>query len=241
MEIFIKLLLQAVKSIAKSKAKNLAKQKVFAKVMRKMTSKVGISKEIRFAKQVINFMKAEDKVDKVLRKVSYTTTLTGRMYDLYKAQKEKEWSKILRKIGKMQTEFEQSMIRKFKEGEGISQTDFINFRNIMMNSLNEKEKGYFKHLFGEKLRLIFRSSWIMFGIYIPYGRRNQSGILALQLYEGSERNPSGFYQWIRIPRYVWEQLEFNPNGETWWREWYHDNRKNKRYLTKQSIHYKKDK
>lgn len=154
----------------------------------------------------------------------------------YNYQKQLQWKKLFSEYRKIYSQVEQEMIRKFKMGKGFSTRDFRDFRDYFL-SKNFKDKSTLRELFKNEIEITFDSTWIYFGIFIPYGRQQKSGILMLQLYEGSRKNPSGLYQWIRVPRKVWDKLNDKPTGKQFWKVWYSKNYKNKKYLTIQSRYW----
>lgn len=197
-------------------------------------------------KLVKDFMKSYDKKEFTQRWFAHQNRYSGFAYDTFRQLEEmrvKEWLRRLRREDKKQKlKFQRELIKKYQNGDGIGYDNFRQFKK-MVNSLgSRREKEYLKTLFKEQLMLMFDSNWIAFGLYIPYGPNSKLGILALQLKNTkSQKNPSLYYEWIRVPLSVWEKLCDKANGETFWKEWYHKNKENKRYLTNKSIYWNKKK
>lgn len=237
----IKILLKALLSVSKEIAINKTKRalgKTIAKEIAKQAKRqIGLSKYVKGAKMVYGFFDTYDKKGFVLKRLAHQNRITGKAYDMYLRDRQREWNELAKQIRQAQTKYEQHMLKLFQKRKGISRSEFSEFRDWYLSKLTDKQKQLFGSLFKDELQIIFNSSWILFGVYIPYGRKANYGILGLQLKKGSERNPSGYYQWVRIPKKVWNKLKDDPRGETWWREWYHKNRTNKRYLTIESIYY----
>lgn len=246
LQILFKALLSTTKEVLKSKTKRMFWLNLNKDLIKQSKRQVDLFNYVRIAKLAKGFIGNYDKPGYDMKILAKENRIIGREYELYLRDKQREWNELAKQIRKAQTQYEQHMIKLFKTRQGISTKEFSEFRDWYLSKLTDNQKKLFKDLFKDELQIIFNSSWILFGVYIPYGRKAKSGILGLQLKKGSERNPSGYYQWVRIPKWVWEKLENDPRGETWWREWYHKNRTNKRYLTIESIYYninkkKKDK
>lgn len=241
MNIIFKVLFKAVLSVSKELAKNQMKRamgkSIVKEIIKQAKKDIGGFKYVRGAKLLKNFIDNEDKKGYLMRIATHQNRILGRAYDMYLRDRQREWNELAKQIRQAQSQYEQHMIKLFKSRKGISTKDFSEFRDWYLSKLSDQQKKLFGNLFRDELQIIFNSSWILFGVYIPYGRKANSGILGLQLKKGSERNPSGYYQWVRIPKWVWNKLEQDPRGETWWREWYHKNRTNKKYLTIESIYY----
>lgn len=204
-------------------------------------TKLGMSKELQTIKQYKNLLNAYDKKYASKEFIAKKSGIPGELWLAMERMKREETQELLRTISKyearMQKQYQNEMIKSYQNGEGLGYRNFKAFKRSVMKNTDDNGRKKFQDMFGEQLLLIFKSSWIAFGMYIPYGGRSNLGILALQLKKGSKRNPNGYYEWIRIPRWVWDKLVENSTGENFWKVWYNKNRTNKRYLTAKSIYW----
>ena len=242
-----KILIKAFLSVGKQLVKTQTKRKLGAYLLKdmikstKMNAGLGISKYSRGLKSLNRVLNSNSKINQAFREAANKNPTLKRAIQIYDGQQRKEWENIFREYRKILTDVEQDMIRKFKTNEGYSQMEFQSFRDFYMKQNFQRQKTI-QGLMKNQMEIVFNSSWILFGVYIPYGRRQSSGILALQLYNTtSERNPGLYYQWVRVPRWVWDKLNDEATGKQFWDQWYHKNRKNKKYLTIQSIYYNNNK
>lgn len=194
-------------------------------------------------KRLKRFVNEYDKAAVMKRWLAHRNKWTGIAYDLYQQNETarvKQWLKELKRIERSeQVSFQREMISKYQKGEGIGYDNFRQFKRLEKMFRTPKEQEYLNSMFNEQLMLMFSSSWIQFGVYIPYSKTSTLGVLGLQLKKGSRRNPTGYYEWIRIPRRVWNDLNDKATGKQFWEKWYTKNRKNKRYLTSKSIYWEK--
>lgn len=215
---------KVVKSLSKSFGKALL-------------NKSGFGRFGRALKDINNLM-GEDFKGSALKQVLRANPLISKTYKYYQREKDNQWKSIGKKIDQEMRRIERETIKEYKDGNGIEFRDFTTFKNWYIDTLSPQEQQFAQNIFKDKLRLIFNSNWIMFAIFIPYGKNSKSGILGIQIYNrSSKNNPSLFYNYIRIPMWVWERLENNPSGKEFWDAWLRKNRTNRRYLTKQSIYY----
>lgn len=127
------------------------------------------------------------------------------------------------------------------DGIGIEEGE-ANYFKEYFKSLNSKEKKAMQNLLKNDMFIVWNSSWIAFGLFIPYGSNKQRGVMSLQLYGSkSKKNPSLFYSWVRVSKKDWEIITEHPNGKSFWKHWYHENRKNQYHLTAQSKYKIKNK
>ena len=238
-----KILIKALLSVGKQLFKSKAKRKLGASILKdatkvaQMNAGLGLSKYSRGLKSLSRLLSSDSKTSQAFREVANKNQTLRRAIQLYDNQQRKEWENVFKGYRKIMTDVEQDMIRKFKTNQGYSAMEFQQFRDFYMKQ-NYQRQTTIKELMKNEMQIIFNSSWILFGVYIPYGRRQNSGILGLQLYgTTSEKNPSLYYQWVRVPRWVWDKLQDESTGKQFWDTWYHKNRKNKKYLTVQSIYY----
>lgn len=237
--ILLKALLGASKKILISKTKRLIGSNVLKDIVRvnAMNSSLGIKKYTRQLKVLKNIYKNDNKADKIVYEATRKNNYLRRVYNIYKLEQEKNIKEALKEYKKLETRIEQDMIYKFKNGVGLSKQEFTSFRDNFLKQ-NIPTKKFLKEILNKEMKIIFESSWILFGVFIPYGRKKDRGILGLQLYNTtSKRNPSLFYQWVRVPMWVWNCLEDEATGEQFWKKWYRDNKDNPFYLTKDSIYY----
>lgn len=118
--------------------------------------------------------------------------------------------------------------------------EFNKFKEIYKWSLNDYEKKKFNERFNEKINVVFRSSWIDFGIFLKNSKRARNGIMFLQLRHDkvvSSRNKSLFYSWVNVKFEDWKQIAQDPTGTNFWKIWYHKNRTNHRHITRLSIYH----
>ena len=228
----IQVVLKIVQTLNKAKH---AKSIVTNKVLR------GLEKLFKLGgkKNIFNSLLKLNNIDKQVKKLTTLSKKNPMVKSLlyrYEKQKRMEWMKVMSEYRKIFTKVEQEMIRMFKTNKGFSEMDFREFRNWFLKH-NYKEKSMLQDLFKDEIEIEFDSTWIYFGVFIHYGRTQKSGILLLQLYKGSQRNPSGLYQWVRFPKVIWDLLTKTPNGKTFWDIWYKRNRMNMKYLTYQSKYY----
>lgn len=226
-----------VSAVKVAKAKKISKiAKSLGKILLK---KSGFGKFSRALNDIRDLLEYDFKTPMVRQALKNQPFLARAVY-FYKKDKVDKWKKIFQKISDEERRIEKDTIKAFKNGDGIEYKEFNSFKNWYLNTLSDQDKEYSKNIFKDKLNIIFDSTWILFAVYIPYGKHAKTGVLGIQIYnQKSKRNPSLYYNYIRVPRRVWEALEDNPTGKTFWDKWLRANRTNRRYLTKKSIHYQK--
>ncbi len=260
-EVIIKILAKAtaktIKQATKSKAlgragqvavksKKIGLMKTFAMEVKKGLMKdTKTGKFVRAKKYCKDFIESADKLDTFM-KIMFKNKREGRnLWNEYNNTIIKDWEKLFREARSVQFEYERRAVANFKSRKGISKVDFQAYKEIykeVYKSGKYKDNPFIKQAFDEELMTKFDSSWIRFGIFIPYGRRKTRGIMCLQLYDThSKRNPSLFYQWVNVPTKVWKIITEEPTGKNFWEKWYNKNRDNPKYLTAESIYYRKKK
>ncbi len=259
--VIIKILLKATKKtiiqIIKSKtlrrtgqiaikAKKLGVMKTFAMEVKKGVLKATkTGKHIRAIKFCNDFIKSADKLDTFMKFALKNERFGRNVWNEYDNTLRKDWEKIFRQANNLQFEYEKKAVSVFKKRKGISTKDFKDFKEWYRKNFENgkfKNNPLIKRAFEEEIKVVFESSWIDFGIFIPYGKRQTKGIMCLQLYNtNSQRNPSLFYQWVNVSTRDWKEITESPTGKNFWEKWYNKNRTNPKYLTADSIYYRRKK
>lgn len=174
-------------------------------------------------------------------------------------------TKNAKKAKALQAAVQNNRIMKHKEVKALD--DWLKKKNLANDNNirdfrdwaeNTKRQETGKGLRGRKrgidedsgIHVIFKSSWILYGIWIPkwvkkvkyrgktITRKSTIGQMILKIYgTKSKRNPSLVYHWINVKNKDWLRILEDKTGTKFWKYWYHENRKNQRYLTMQSRYY----
>lgn len=130
---------------------------------------------------------------------------------------------------------------------------FIDFTNTL--STNEREL-FLKQLNNKSLSVVFNSSWIAMGIFIPhYEQReyynqlhyweqeklltnNTRGFMKIKVKKPSKINPSGVYMWWNVRYGDWKKIINVKTGKNFWKVWLKRNIKNMMYLLPNSKYWR---
>ena len=227
--------------IAKSKASKVVGKTVLSNMKRHLVSKSGTSKIVRDVGYINKFWKSADKKGFIIERIANQNRFTRNMWRQYNKTLTEDWKKTFglakRQIENEQIKMENDMVKFFKTKEGLDQFEFQLFREFYKNKLSDIQKKWFNNIMGEELQVYFNSTYIDFGIFIPYGKNKQRGIMGLQLYDTtSKRNPSLYYQWVRVKTKDWKRITEDPTGTNFWKKWYAKNRYNPNNITSSSIY-----
>lgn len=128
-----------------------------------------------------------------------------------------------------------------------------------LSTLNEDEKEIFTSELKntQNIEIIFKSTWIKFGIFIPqfnlrsYSHQltdkvrqealnsNTRGLMKIQVKKPSKTNPDGVYMWWNVRYADWKRIIAKKTGKNFWKQWYAKNRKNMSHLLPQSKYFRK--
>lgn len=139
--------------------------------------------------------------------------------------------------------------------------DFSDFTD----TLNETERKNLQELLHKHttVRISFKSSWIKAAMWEPFINireyKDQVGLMTTMSKGGTKRvfsnsakgilkiivrwkfrvrsNPSGLYAWYNVSFGTWKKIVSIRNGTNFWKVFYRRARKNKRFITNESIYY----